>query len=114
MALSESERQALRDRAAGLRAEMSSHNAARDNAITEASRNHEDMQLLKEVAVLERQVESARVAREAAEVNVNQAAAIMDAAAATGVVTPTVSAPEAKAKAKSAPTLQADLGGEGK
>lgn len=82
MPLSESDRQALRERAAGLRVELSSQVGRRDSAVTEATQNSEDARLLAEVASLEDQVASATSSADSAEGRVEDAAAIMEQAAA--------------------------------
>lgn len=82
MALSEKDRQALRDRAAGLRTELSAHVARHDEAVSAASLEREDAALMAEVKRLEKQVGDAAAQADKAEGSVDDAAAIMQAAAA--------------------------------
>lgn len=80
--LSESQREALRQRAAGLRAELGSQVARRDDAVAQASRAREDAALIGQVLELEGQVESAKAQADAAEGTVQDAMEAMLAAAA--------------------------------
>lgn len=87
MGLSREQRQALLDRAAGLRAEVTSAESERTNAEVQASQDRRDLKLIAEVQRLERQKEIAEAGRDQAVGTVEVAAAIMEAAAA-GVVPP--------------------------
>lgn len=82
MPLSDEERQALRDRAAGLRAELTSQTARRQDAEYLASQSLEDQRLLAEVATLESQVAEATASADRAEGSVKSAAEAMRRAAA--------------------------------
>lgn len=81
MGLSQEERRALVERAAGLRAEVSSLLAERDDAVREASDARSDAKLMQEVASLEQVAESARNSRDVATGSVSDAAALMEAMA---------------------------------
>lgn len=81
MPLSNEERQALRDRAAGLRAEVSSLEAARDGAVQEASNDLADQKLLKEIGELEQRKEAAQASLANASGSVEDAMKVMEAAA---------------------------------
>lgn len=81
MALSAADRAALRDRAAGLRVEVSSLNYERTAAITEASATVDDQLLLDEVARLERERDAAVADRDSARGTVADAMAVMEAVA---------------------------------
>ena len=87
MGLSREQRQALLDRAAGLRAEVTSAESERTDAEAQASQDRRDLKLIAEVQRLERQKEVAEAGRDQAVGTVEAAAAIMEAAA-SGVVSP--------------------------
>lgn len=82
MSLSEMDRQALRARAAGLQTELAAQVTRHDEAVTAASLNREDAALLAEVKRLEKEVADAAARADKAEGTVDDAAAIMQAAAA--------------------------------
>lgn len=81
MGLSDKDRDALRARAAGLRAEVSALRSERDLAVEEASQVQQDLALMGEVARLEQEAEAARIARDRANGSVEDAIAIMNAVA---------------------------------
>lgn len=76
-ALSEVERQALRDRAAGLKAELSAEQSRREQAEQVATQANDDVNLLREVARLEAEVAVAKDATAAAEGSVDNALQLM-------------------------------------
>lgn len=81
MGLSREDREALQARAAGLHAEVSALRTERDLAVEEASLVQQDLALLQEVARLEQAAEAARVSRDHATGNVEDAMAVMNAVA---------------------------------
>lgn len=80
MRLSEAERQALRDRAAGLRNEVSALTAERDSAYREAELARTDAKLVGEVVALEQRRDDAKVARDRASGTVDEAMLMMERA----------------------------------
>lgn len=118
MPLSNEERQALLEKAAGLRAELSSQAARREDAVAVASQNLEDQRLIAEVESLAVQVDAATESADKAEVaaNVKDAAEIMRQAAARQAeavqeTDPTGSSPATPATDNTTPDpeLQGDL-----
>lgn len=106
MALSDSQRAALRARAAGLLTELRVQTTRRDNAVITASNDNEDLRLIREVAKLERQVEDrARQADKAEEAGVTaeDAAALLEEL--IGAQTPVVEEKETETEKLPEPEL---------
>ncbi len=102
MALTDAERAALRGRAEGLRAEVTSLQDERDKHLSEAATERRDAKLLAEVVRLESQRDAAEESRNRAAGSVEDAAALMEAAARQASVVddtdPTGSSPAKPAK----------------
>jgi hypothetical protein len=102
MPLSDAERAALRGRAQSLRAEVSSLTDERDKNVQDAATERRDAKLLAEVVGLEQQRDSAAESRDRAAGSVEDAAALMEAAARQASVVsdtdPTGSSPALPAK----------------
>lgn len=102
MALTDAERAALRGRANSLRAEVSSLTDERDMNVNKAAEERRDAKLVSEVVRLEAQVVAAEESRDRAAGSVEDAAALMEAAARQASVVddtdPTGSSPALPAK----------------
>lgn len=82
MSLSREDRQALLDRAAGLRREVQSAESERTEAEAQASQDRRDLKLIAEVERLEQEKQIAEAGRDRAVGTVEAAAAVMEAVAA--------------------------------